>query len=162
MQTNQLKENNMQNNIQMNTQLDFKFIKDIIYYDGPLLSLGITQENNPVLVVWNDIDHEENYNLYSYIFIRQEDLYPFIHAEKSFYNVLKDSDSIVSWKYNGEAYDFEVTDIEYYLSNYGPKTTANLEKDFIDFLPDFNAFLEQNKSLNIINNTTNITHKHGV
>lgn len=133
--------------MQINKQLDFKFIKDIIYYDGPLLSLGITPDNIPVLEVWNDINREENYHLYSYVFIREEDLMPFINCEKLFYDVLQDSKAIITWKYNGEAYDFEETNIDDYLANYGPKKKVSLEKDFIDFLPSFNAFLEQDKSV---------------
>lgn len=135
--------------MQINKLLDFKFIKDIIYYDGPLISLGITQDNQPVLEVWNDMNRDENYNLYSYVFIQQEDLYPLINGEKLFYDVLKDSTTIISWKYNGQAYDFETTDVDYYLANYGPKKTVSLEKDFIDFIPAFNAFLEQDKSTNL-------------
>ena len=31
-----------------NTLIDFKFLEDIMWYDGPLLSLGITQDDEYV------------------------------------------------------------------------------------------------------------------
>ena len=75
--------------------IDFKFFEDIIYYDGPLLSLGITQDNLPVLQIWCDINNADKYNLYSYVFINKDDLYSFINGEKSYLNVLKNSDEII-------------------------------------------------------------------
>jgi hypothetical protein len=66
----------------MNTLLQFKFQEDILYFEGLLLSLGITEDNLPVLEIW--CDQEDEYNIYAYAYIKQEDLKPFINEEKSY------------------------------------------------------------------------------
>ena len=39
----------------------------------------------------------------------------FINAKKSYYNVLKDSLEIVVFKYNAEAFDFEVMNNDFFI-----------------------------------------------
>lgn len=113
--------------------LKFKFLEELVYYDGPLLSIGVTEDNQPVFEVWLNINREEKYSLYAYVFIRPEDFYPFIQDEKMYFNVLKDSLSITAWKVNQEYYDFEEMSVEYFLENYGPNETVSLNDDLIDF-----------------------------
>lgn len=119
----------------MKTQklLEYKLINELLYYDGPIISLGITENNEPVLEIWCDTNREENYNLYAYAFMQQEDFQPFVDAKKSYYNVLKDAQEIVIFKYNGEAFDFSVMSNEEFVGNYGPKPTADMNDDLIDF-----------------------------
>lgn len=123
--------------------LDFKFIEDIIYYDGPIISLGLTQEDKPVLEIWCDVDREKNFNLYAYAYIKEEDFESFINAKKSYYNVLKDSLEIVVFKYNGEAFDFEVMSNDFFVEHYGPQEDSDLSLDLIDFREKFQAYLTQ-------------------
>lgn len=126
-----------------NKLIDFKFLKDIIYYDGPIISLGITQENIPVLEIWCNVDYDKKINFYAYAFIKEEDLIPFINAEKSYFNVLKDSEEIIFFKYNGEnAFDFEVVNNIQFINDYGPKEDSDLSLD----LQDFRVFFEEYKN----------------
>lgn len=120
--------------------LEFKFIDDLIYYDGPIISLGLIQDDSPVLQIWCDVNHEENYNLYAYAFLRKEDFQLFVDAEKSYFNVLKDSQEIVVFKYNGKAYDFSVMPHAEFLSNYGPQEDSSMADDLIDFRKSLEAF----------------------
>lgn len=113
--------------------LKYKFIKELLYYDGPIISLAITENNEPVLEIWCDTNYEENYNLYAYAFMQLEDFQPFVDAKKSYYNVLKDAQQIVTFKYNGEAFDFSVMSNEEFLSNYGPRESADMNNELIDF-----------------------------
>lgn len=129
-----------------NQLLNFKFIDDIIYYDGPIISLGLTQENSPVLEIWCDVNREENYHIYAYAFLREEDFQPFVEANKSYFNVLRDSQEIVVFKYNGQAYDFKVISQDEFLSNYGPKEDSSLAEDLIDFRKSLENFY-RNESL---------------
>ena len=119
----------------MKTQklLEYKFINELLYYDGPIISLGITKNNEPVLEIWCDTNREENYNLYAYAFMQPEDFQQFVDAKKSYYNVLKDAQEIVTFKYNGEAFDFSIMNNEEFVGNYGPKPTADMDDDLIDF-----------------------------
>lgn len=119
----------------MKTQklLEYKFIKDLLYYDGPIISLGITENQEPVLEIWCDTNREENYNLYAYAFMQPEDFESFVAAKKSYYNVLQDAQEIVTFKYNGEAFDFSIMSNDEFVSNYGPKPTADMDDDLIDF-----------------------------
>lgn len=123
--------------------LDFKFIEDIIYYDGPIISLGLTQDDKPVLEIWCDVDREKNFNLYAYAYLKEDDFQPFINAEKSYFNVLKDTVEIVVFKYNGEAFDFEVMNNDFFIENYGPKESSDLSLDMIDFREKFQAYLQK-------------------
>ncbi len=123
--------------------LDFKFLEDIIYYDGPIISLGLTQDDKPVLEIWCDVDREKNFNLYAYAYLKEDDFQPFINAEKSYFNVLKDAVEIVVFKYNGEAFDFEVMNNDFFIENYGPKESSDLSLDMIDFREKFQAYLQK-------------------
>lgn len=62
--------------------IEFKFIKSILYYEWAYLSLGLMQDDTPVLELWCDVDYEKNYNQYAYIFIRPEDCQLLIEAKK--------------------------------------------------------------------------------
>lgn len=130
-----------------NKLLEFTFLEYILYYDGPLISLGLTQDNSPVLEIWCNEDREKNFNLYAYAFMKEEDLQPFIDAEKSFFNVLKDSLEIIVFKYDGKAFDFEVWNNEDFLKEYGPKEHSDLNKDLIDFREKFNVFMHTKKEV---------------
>lgn len=123
--------------------LDFKFLEDIIYYDGPIISLGLTQDDKPVLEIWCDVDREKNFNLYAYAYLKEDDFQPFINAEKSYFNVLKDAVEIVVFKYNGEAFDFEVMNNDFFIENYGPKESSDLSLDMIDFREKFQDYLQK-------------------
>lgn len=114
-----------------NKLLDYKFIQDILYYDGPLLSLGILQDGTPVLQIWSDCTDE--YNLYAYAFMRPDDLQPFLNVQKDYYSVLQDSLEIILFKYNEEAYDFQVISNQKFIEQYGPKPGFALEDDLLDF-----------------------------
>ena len=120
--------------------LDFQFIEDIVYYDGPLVSLGFSENNEPVLQIWCDVNHEENYNLYAYAFLNKEDFQAFVDAQKSYFNVLKDCEEIVVFKYNGNAFDFSVISNDLFLLNYGPKEDVSLSEDLIDFRASLKSF----------------------
>lgn len=113
--------------------LEYNFIKDLLYYDGPIISLAITKNNEPVLEIWCDTNYEENYNIYAYAFMQVEDFQPFVDATKSYYNVLKDAQQIVTFKYNGEAFDFSIMNNDEFVSNYGPRESADLDNDLIEF-----------------------------
>lgn len=123
--------------------LKYTFIKELLYYDGPIISLGITNNKEPVLEIWCDTNHQENYNLYAYAFIQKEDFQPFVDAKKSYYNVLKDAQEIIIFKYNGEAFDFSIMSNEDFISNYGPKPTADMNNDLIDFREALAEFTSQ-------------------
>lgn len=123
--------------------LDFKFLEDIIYYDGPIISLGLTQDDKPVLEIWCDVDREKNFNLYAYAYLKEDDFQPFINADKSYFNVLKDAVEIVVFKYNGEAFDFEVMNNDFFIENYGPKESSDLSLDMIDFREKFQDYLQK-------------------
>lgn len=124
--------------------LEYKFIKDLIWYDGPLLSLGITENNEPVFEIWIDQDNEENYSKYAYVFIKPEDLEPFLKNEKLYYEVLFDSEEIITWKYNKEKgyFDFKKEDKVEHLKEYGPKEDVSLANDIIYFMPHYEEFLK--------------------
>lgn len=126
-----------------NKLINFKFLKDIIYYDGPIISLGFTQENFPVLEIWCNVDDEKKINFYAYAFIKEADLIPFINAEKSYFNVLKDSEEIILFQYiEDNACDFEVINNLQFLSDYGPEEDSDLSL----YLEDFRAFFEEYKN----------------
>lgn len=123
-----------------NKLIEFKFLEDIVYYDGPLLSLGLTQDNVPVLEIWCDVEKEQNFHIYAYAFIQEEDFNPFINGEKSYLNVLKDSSEIIVFKYSEVAFDFEIMNNEEFIIKYGPKESCDLNDDLIDFRPKLKAF----------------------
>lgn len=127
-------------------EIEFKFIEDIIYCDGSLLALGITDNNQPILIAWMDIDYEKNYNEYAYIFIKEEDLDLFLNEKKLYYEVLRDSHNIIAFKYNGEKYDFKEMQHNEYLKKYGPKEKVSLKEDLIDFRVLYQQFIEKEKS----------------
>ena len=125
-----------------NKLIEFKFLEDIIDYEGPLLSLGLTQDNSPVLEIWCDVEKEKNLHIYAYAFIQKEDFNPFINGKKSYLNVLKDSIEITVFKYSEVAFDFTIMKNEEFIVKYGPKESCDLNEDLIDFrklLEDFSA-----------------------
>lgn len=135
--------------MQKNNKLNFKFIQEIIYHDGPLISLGITEDNLPVLKMWLDVNREEKYNVYAYVFIREEDLLPFVNNEKLYYDVLRDSHKIISWKYGTQMFDSQEMSHEYFLAHYAPtKKDVSLDSDLAEFRPAFYDFLDQEKQKN--------------
>lgn len=130
---------------QINQEIKFKYRQDIIEYDcGSLLSLAVTDDNIPVLEVWLDTDRE-TYNLYAYVFMRKQDVMPFVQDQKFYFDVLKDSERIVAFKYNSEKkyHEFHEMDKQYYLKNYGPKKSVSLKDDLVEFNESFNQFLEK-------------------
>lgn len=130
-----------------NTLIEFKFIKDIFHCQWALISLGFMQDDTPVLEMWCDINDEKDYNLYAYAFIRPEDLKPFINSEKSYFNVLKDSNEIILFKYNDKAYDFEIISNENYLHQYGPQESSDLSEDLINFREALEQFYNEQKEV---------------
>lgn len=125
----------------MNQELNFKIIKDIFYYDGPILSLGITSDNQPVLQLWCDQNIEENFNLYAYIFISQKDLESFIQGKINYYQVLKNNLSITIFKYNGQYFDFETIDTDCFMKNYGPKEDSSFIDEIAEIKDKFSYFI---------------------
>lgn len=137
----------------INQSLTFKFKKTIIFYDGPLLSLGITEDNEAVLEVWVDENSEKRYSKYSYIFLKKEDFEPFIHDQKSYHDVIQDSRQIVYYKHDGKSsYDFEEIDPTTYLEEYGPTKSVSLQNDLIMIREHLNMFYLAEKRKQKINN----------
>lgn len=120
--------------------LKFKFIEDIFYYDGPLISFALTEDNTPVLEIWCGLNREENYNLFAYAFLREEDLHPFLHADKSYFNVLKNCSEIILFKYKDKAYDFTVISSLEFLENYGLTEESSFAIELIELRKSLDAF----------------------
>lgn len=125
----------------MNKELNFKIIEDIFYYDGPILSLGITSDNQPVLQLWCDEDREKNFNLYAYIFISQKDFESFIQGKINYYQVLKNNLSITTFKYNGQSFDFKNIDTDYFMQNYGPEEDSSFIDEVTEIKDKFTDFI---------------------
>ncbi len=138
----------------MKTQqiLDFEFLEDIIYYDGPILSLGITEKKEPVLMIWCDRDTEKNFNLYAYVYIREQDFNPFIHGLLSYYQTLSQASEIIIFKYDGnKAFHFQILDNDLFIEQYGPKNpNVDLTNDLIQVKEKLISFdyLNQEKQQN--------------
>lgn len=128
----------------INKQLDFKFWEDILYYDGPLLSLCITEDKTHVLMPWADrVDNEvESYNLYAYIYLSQELTEQFLNGEKNYYQAVKESEKIITWKHNGLVpdFDFKLVSVEEFLEKYGPKETSDLAEDVVEVKTAYEKF----------------------
>lgn len=123
-----------------NKLIEFKFLEDIIDYEGPLLSLGLTKDNSPVLEIWCDIEKEKNFQLYAYAFIQEEDFKLFINCKKSYFNVLKDSIEIITFKYDGKAFDFKVMINKDFIEKYGPNENCDLTEDLSNFKKSLEEF----------------------
>lgn len=126
----------------INEELEFKFLEDIIYYDGPIISLGITYNNEIVLFEWLDFDDDTKINIYCYAFIKQEDFLPMMNDEKLYYHVLQESNLIIGWKFKEKAYDFEVWEAQWFVENYGPTPTVRLKDDLDMVREKLLTFLE--------------------
>jgi len=129
--------------MKINKLIDFKFLKDILYYDGPIISLGLTNDNLPVFEIWCDENKENNINIYAYVFITHNDFQLFINFYKSYFNVIKDSLEIVLFKYNGEAFDFQIVSNEKFITNYGPQDDSDSCLDLINFRNHYLKFNEK-------------------
>ena len=131
--------------MKQNTLIDFKFLEDIMWYDGPLLSLGITQDDKYVFVVWCDVNYEKKFNTYAYIFLSDKDVQPFLNGDINYYQTIKKSNQILMFDYFGDDnnINFKSMDINQYLNEYGPQPDSDLKDELIDFLPKLNNFLQQ-------------------
>lgn len=130
----------------MKTQqlLDFEFLEDILYYDGPIISLGMTAKKEPVLLIWCDRNIEEYFNLYAYVYIREQDLNPFIHGLLSYYQMLSQASEIILFKYDGnKSFHFQILDNDSFIHQYGPQPNADLSSDLIDVKEKLISFQSQ-------------------
>jgi hypothetical protein len=121
--------------------IKFKVLEDIIYYDGPIISLGLLEDNTPVLM--EELGRDKEYGQYSYIFIQPEDLMPLLRCQKSYYDVLSHSRGAYIWKYqNGKAFDYQKINIEQFLSEHGPEKSASLDHFLSGFAQKFEQYLK--------------------
>ena len=125
-------------------QLDFKFWEDILYYDGSLLSLCITQDKTHVLMSWADkVENEvHSYNLYAYIYLTQDLAQQFLNGEKNYYQTIKESEQIITWKHSSAlpGFDFTLIAVEDFLEKYGSKETSELFEDVIKIKHAYEKF----------------------
>lgn len=129
----------------INQEIKFKYIDDILYYDGPLISLGFTDDNTPVLQ--ECVDMKEKYGLYAYVFIRNEDVWDLLEHKKKYYDVLKDSYRVVMFKYYQKEYDFEEIDVASFLENYGPEPDVSLHGNLQEFCAKLEDYIKTDTSL---------------
>lgn len=122
--------------------IDFKIIEDICYYDGPIISIGLDHDDNPILQIWCDeviIDdtktpegYVNGYGIYAYVYMRKEDLLPFLNDEKLYADTMLDSHKIILFKYFKEPYDFEEINKKEFVEKYGPVEGCRLGHSLLD------------------------------
>jgi hypothetical protein len=114
----------------------FQLLEDIIEYDGPFISLGITEEKQYVFEIWCDIDDEKKYNLYAYVYPRYHDMQLLLAGKLDYYTTLLQADKFITFKYNGNYYDFQTISNHDFLAKYGP------QPDF-DIYPYLQKFIKE-------------------
>lgn len=127
----------------MKTRVPLKIKHNVIilYYDMPLISLIITEKNEPVLEVFCDVENGDY--KYAYIFLSKEDAHNLIFSKKSYYDIIKNSKEIYTFreKYlNNGLTDFSKIEVKEFLESYGPKEDVFLIEEDSD-LYDFSEIL---------------------
>lgn len=134
--------NDNKNILKTDKKIDFLFVENILYYDGPIVSLGLTKEKIPVLEIWCDFNSDSKINTYAYAFIKSEDLNDFIEGKKSYFNVLKDCEQILTFNDKENDNDFKVIENNYFIKNYGPVEFADLTEKLIKFKIKYDEFVK--------------------
>lgn len=134
-------------------EIHFKILEDICYYDGPIISIGLDDDDNPILQIWcdqvddtkNSEGHINGYGIYAYAYMRKEDLVPFLNDDKLYADTLLDSDKIVLFKYFNQPYDFEEINQKEFVEKYGPVEGCRLGKSLIEARSSILPYLLQKK-----------------
>lgn len=135
------------NNI-LNTPLDFKFLHELPYHGNERVNLGITEDNVAAFCILCDTAPDGEI-IFAYVIIRHEDFIPFTDGEMSYYEVLKNSESIMTFKDNGEMHDSTIIKNKKFIKLYGPTK----DYDFGEDLYGFNEALDEFFQLKEIENT---------
>ena len=115
----------------------FIHFDDILYYDGPLLSIGLTENHQVMLQVFCDCDDDFNY--YVNVSIPKKEIELFIDSKLSYYDVLPHCTNLSAFKTNATGYEFWCNmSLAEFLENYGPQ-------------PDSNVFLNSVVNENFVN-----------
>lgn len=74
----------------------FVYIQDVIYYDGPLLSLFENEQEEPHLVLWCDCD--DTVNRWMRIALTKEDYDSYIDGKVSLLTIIQKQKSVVFYE----------------------------------------------------------------
>lgn len=134
----------MNNNVsKRDKKLKFNFLDDIMYYDGPLISLGITEHDEPVLQIWIDETEDQKRTVYAYVWLTKENLQDLLYGDKTYYKILSSCEEIMTWEYDGQkSLNFKKIEKKDYLEKYGPKEHVTLTRDMIDVREKYKKYLK--------------------
>lgn len=135
--------------MQTNKQLTFNFIESLFWYDFSMISIGVTTNNEYVLLIYcdSDVENDITTDLWAYCFFEEYLFHKFLNNEISYYNLILQSDEIITFNENKlGSFNFTLINHFEFISLYGPQPDCDFgELDKIKL--NYNSFLN-----NLINN----------
>ena len=112
-------------------------VEDLIYYDGPLLSLYKTHDGTPVIRVWLDVN--DDFNLWANVEVSYSAMCDYLAGRLSLTGLVKQSRRIMQYKQDDtrSRYDEATLSIKCYLKDYAGTEDNTVSEPCLEVIKRF-------------------------